>query len=85
MEAKLGGAGLGLVALVRLAKMQPGAVPIDEGRRLGQFVAFLQRGDGSFYSKYIPSNPTLTPARYIIVETIGKIRAYAILVSKACM
>jgi hypothetical protein len=55
MEAKLGGAGLGLVALVSLAKMQPGAVPIDEVRRLGQFVAFLQRGDGSFYSKYIPS------------------------------
>jgi hypothetical protein len=41
-EAKLGGAGLALVALDRL----------EERQRLARFVAFMQKPDGGFHSKF---------------------------------
>jgi hypothetical protein len=53
-QAKLGGAGLGLVALVSVEQIKPGTTPIDDLRRLGRFVLFMQKEDGSFYSKYTP-------------------------------
>ena len=55
LQAKLGGTGLGLVALLCLEKVEPETTPLEELRRLGRFVIHMQKDDGSFYSKYIPS------------------------------
>jgi hypothetical protein len=55
LEAKLGGAGLGLVALTRLERFQSGFTPRDDLIKLGNFILFMQKEDGSFYSKYIPA------------------------------
>ena len=55
LQAKLGGTGLGLVALLSLENICPGATPLADFRKLGQFIVYMQREDGSFYSKYIPS------------------------------
>lgn len=55
LEAKLGGAGLGLVALTSLEKFQPGFTPRNDLIMLGNFILFMQKEDGSFYSKYIPA------------------------------
>lgn len=54
-QAKLGGSGLGLVALLSLEKIHPGFTPLSDLQSLGQFIIYMQREDGSFYSKYIPS------------------------------
>ena len=53
-QAKLGGAGLALVALLSVEEVEPGFTPIDELRALGRFLIFMQKPDGSFYSKYFP-------------------------------
>ena len=52
--AKLGGAGLAMIALGRLEMLKPGSVSIDqELRKLGAFVESLQdKKDGSFTCKY---------------------------------
>ena len=55
-EAKLGGAGLALVALLTVEKIQPGFTPENELHGLGRFILFMQRDDGSFYSKYVPAD-----------------------------
>lgn len=55
LEAKLGGAGLGIVALVSAEKIIPGSSLEKDLRRLGRFITFMQKVDGSFYSKYVPS------------------------------
>ncbi len=55
LEAKLGGAGLGLVALTSLEKFQPGFTPRNDLIKLGNFILFMQKEDGSFYSKFIPA------------------------------
>jgi len=52
--AKLGGAGLTLVALLSIERVQPGSSSLDELRRLGEFVLWMQKPDGSFYSKFVP-------------------------------
>lgn len=54
-QAKLGGAGLGLVALLSLENIQPGFTPLPDLQALGRFTVYMQKEDGSFYSKYIPS------------------------------
>lgn len=54
-QAKLGGAGLGLVALLGLENIQPGFTARSDLEKLGQFLVYMQKNDGSFYSKYIPS------------------------------
>jgi len=53
-QAKLGGAGLGLVGLLAAERASPGMIPLDELRKLGQFLLYLQKEDGSFYTKFIP-------------------------------
>lgn len=53
-QAKLGGTGLGLVALLSVEKVKPGVTSIEELRQLGRFLIFMQKGDGSFYSKFYP-------------------------------
>lgn len=55
LQAKLGGTGLGLVALLSLENISPGSTPFADLRKLGQFLVSMQREDGSFSSKYIPS------------------------------
>ena len=54
-QAKLGGAGLGLVAFVRLEQLQPGFSKLEDLRGLASFIRSMQRPDGSFYSKYFRS------------------------------
>jgi len=54
LQAKLGGAGLGLVALLSVERVRPGFTPKDELRALGRFVVWMQKEDGGFYSKYLP-------------------------------
>ncbi|MEO1015124.1 MAG: hypothetical protein AAFX08_08045 [Pseudomonadota bacterium] len=51
-QAKLGGAGLGLVALVSLERLSPGSTEIEDLRSIARFILFMQKKDGSFYSKY---------------------------------
>ena len=53
--AKLGGAGLGLVALTALEKIKPGTVAKDLQAGLARFILAMQKPDGSFYSKYTPA------------------------------
>ena len=53
-EAKLGGAGLALVALISVERAEPGFVSVNELRGLGRFLVFMQKSDGSFYSKFFP-------------------------------
>ncbi len=55
LQAKLGGTGLGLVALTSIEKIHPGFTPLSDLQALGRFIVFLQKEDGSFYSKFIPS------------------------------
>ena len=54
--AKLGGTGLGLVALMSVERFAPGATPLEQLRALGRFLVSMQRDDGSFYSKYTPEH-----------------------------
>ncbi len=51
-QAKLGGAGLALVALTHVHALAPEAAPKRLLRGLGLFVLHMQKADGSFYSKY---------------------------------
>ncbi|MFW6169966.1 MAG: hypothetical protein ACODAD_05705 [Planctomycetota bacterium] len=53
-QAKLGGTGLGLVALLCVEQVEPGVTSIEELRKLGRFLIFMQKSDGSFYSKFYP-------------------------------
>jgi len=50
--AELGAAGLGLVALTGVERAQPNTILLAHLQGLGRFVLFLQKPDGSFYSKY---------------------------------
>jgi hypothetical protein len=51
-DASLGATGLGLTALAAVRLMAPDSVPLDQLQSLGRFALFLQRPDGSFFSKY---------------------------------
>ncbi|MFO7901854.1 MAG: hypothetical protein R6U98_04275 [Pirellulaceae bacterium] len=53
-QAKLGGTGLGLVALLSVEQVDPGVTSIEELRKLGRFLIFMQKSDGSFHSKFYP-------------------------------
>ena len=50
--AVLGATGLGLVGLCGLEQAQPGSTPLEDLQAMGRFLLFLQKEDGSFYSKY---------------------------------
>ncbi|MGD9127084.1 MAG: hypothetical protein PVH19_06865 [Planctomycetia bacterium] len=54
-QVKLGGSGLGLVALMSMERIKPGFTPIKKLRGLGNSIVFMQRKDGGFCSKYVPS------------------------------
>jgi len=51
-KAELGAAGLGLVALSGVEQVRPNAIPLAELQAMARFILFLQRPDGSFYSRY---------------------------------
>jgi hypothetical protein len=51
-KAELGAAGLGLVAFAAVERAQPNTIPLAQMEALGRFVLFLQKPDGSFYSRY---------------------------------
>jgi hypothetical protein len=55
VQAKLGGAGLTLVALTTLDGILPGVTNVDVWRGLGEFILAMQRSDGGFVSKYVPA------------------------------
>jgi len=57
LQAKLGGTGLGLVALLSVERVRPGFTSPDELRKLGRFLVWMQKEDGSFYSKHLPDGP----------------------------
>ncbi|MFO7766589.1 MAG: hypothetical protein R6V33_09175 [Pelovirga sp.] len=52
LQAKLGGAGLALAALVQLEEILPGTTDLKMLQGLAEFLLFMQKSDGSFYSKY---------------------------------
>ena len=51
-QLKLGGCGLGLVALIRARELDEQLVPLETLRGLGRTILFFQQPDGSFKSKY---------------------------------
>jgi hypothetical protein len=55
IQAKLGGTALGLVALLSIEKIKPGTTSMNYLRKMGNFLVYMQKKDGSFYSKYIPA------------------------------
>lgn len=54
LQAKLGGTGLGLIALLSIEKFHPGFTSLSDLQKLGNFIVYMQKEDGSFNSKYIP-------------------------------
>lgn len=54
VQAKLGAAGLGMVALTHLEAIQPGTTSKEDLRKLANFILYMQKPDGSFYAFYIP-------------------------------
>jgi hypothetical protein len=51
-SAKLGAAGLGLIALIRARALDESVVGLEVLREIGEFILFMQQPDGSFRSKY---------------------------------
>ena len=56
VQAKLGGTGLGLVALLSIEAVSPGFTPMAQLGDLGRFILYMQKPEGNFYSKYIPGS-----------------------------
>ncbi len=54
--AKLGGAGLSLIALCGAYHLDASAVPLADLQALGRFILFMQLEDGSFHSKYFEAS-----------------------------
>lgn len=54
-QLKLGGSGLGLIAMTALKRCQPASTKLETLQQVGNFICFLQKEDGSFYSKYFPA------------------------------
>ncbi|MCP3982303.1 MAG: hypothetical protein GY716_23620 [bacterium] len=55
LRAKLGGAGLALVALLGAREVGASSVPPETLNALGRFILFMQKPDGSLYSLYVPA------------------------------
>ncbi len=71
-HAKLGGAGLALAALVSVEQVAPGTTPLEQLQALGRFIIFMQKPDGTFYSKYFPDTgrSDLRPSDYYPGEAV---------------
>ncbi|MBT3294750.1 MAG: hypothetical protein HN919_11170 [Verrucomicrobia bacterium] len=55
LQAKLGGAGLGLVALLSARRAGVPHIEITTLRKLARFILFMQDEDGRLVAKYVPS------------------------------
>lgn len=55
LQAKLGATGIGLLAIVRAMQYEPALLSRDELEQLGDFIIYMQKADGDFYFKYVPS------------------------------
>ncbi|MEM1239798.1 MAG: hypothetical protein AAGI45_08165 [Cyanobacteria bacterium P01_H01_bin.26] len=55
LQAKLGGTGLGLVALLSIEPFCYGLITLEQLRALGRFITYMQREAGDFYPKYVPA------------------------------
>nr|HPN71388.1 hypothetical protein [Saprospiraceae bacterium] len=53
-QVKLGGTGLGLLALLYGEKLRPGYTSKHVLYSLGDFILYMQKKEGGFYSKYFP-------------------------------
>ena len=62
VHANLGGAGVGLIALVSAERVAPNTTPLEDLRRLAQFLVFMQEPTGNFFSTYNPSRGGRTDA-----------------------
>ena len=51
-HADLGGAGLGLLALVKALEIDSSLIAVEELEKIAAFIEFMQKPDGSFFSKY---------------------------------
>jgi len=82
IQAKLGGTGLGLVALAGIERIAPGTTSLDYLRQLGNFIVFMQKKDGSFYSKFYPhhggKNDQWTSLYYPGEAALGLLMLYQI-------
>lgn len=80
LQAKLGGTGLGLVALLEIEKISPGFTSLEDLQALGRFIVFMQKKNGSFYSKFIPAKggrqDNWTSLYYPGEATLGLIMLY---------
>lgn len=54
LQARLEGTGLGLLALLSLDTFHNGLIPLEYLRALGRFIVYMQPGEESFYSRYVP-------------------------------
>ncbi|MEO0867167.1 MAG: hypothetical protein AAFY17_01735 [Cyanobacteria bacterium J06642_11] len=52
LQAKLDGAGAGLLALLSLHRLA--IVPLKYAQALGRFIVYMQEGEESFYTRYVP-------------------------------
>lgn len=78
-EADLGAAGLGLVALTEIERLRPNSISSRDLRMLGRFILFMQKENGSFFSKYdIDSGPVteIDSLYYPGEATLGLIALY---------
>jgi hypothetical protein len=82
IQAKLGGTGLGLVALTGIERIAPGTTSLDYLQQLGNFIIFMQKKDGSFYSKFYPhhggKNDQWTSLNYPGEAALGLLTLYEI-------
>ena len=51
-RAKLGGAGLALIALCNVERIFPGTTDLDDMRHIGNFIQHLKQDDGTFASRF---------------------------------
>ncbi|MEE9385483.1 MAG: hypothetical protein V3V08_18905 [Nannocystaceae bacterium] len=51
-EAKLGGAGLGILGLLAAREQDPESVALDDLQALARFILMMMKEDGSFHSKW---------------------------------
>jgi hypothetical protein len=81
-QAKLGGAGLALIALTTAERSRPGTVRLDQLQGLARFILYMQKPDGSFYSIYVPSrggrDEQWSSLYYPGEAALGLLRLYAI-------
>ncbi|MBI9035921.1 MAG: hypothetical protein JEZ03_15775 [Bacteroidales bacterium] len=78
-QLKLGGTGIGLLALLTYWDCNPEFLDQDLYMRMGDFLIYMQKEDGSFYSKYYPEtgrDDRWTSLYYPGEAALGLVRLY---------